>query len=584
MNKIKGIGVSPGIAIGKTVILSRDMEVVIKVKISERDVQKEIKRYLEALKKAEREIELLEQKAKRIFPAEISSVFHAHLNMVKDEIFTKKIPEYIKKYKVNAEWAVQEQYLRIKKKLDASSYYQFHERIADIEDVSKHILTALQSIDRPTLDILKEDIILISYEFGPSDMMLLHHPRIAGIVTQAGGETSHTAIIAKALNIPAVLSARDVMNVAVNGGYGILDGNEGIVYINPTKKVLNDFKKKKKAYEKRLEGYQIVVKKPDLTKDGVKFDLKANVELMEELKIALKNGAKGIGLYRSEFLYISKYPNLPTEEDHFLNYKNFLETMEGLPVTIRTFDLGGRKFAKETLHLREGNPVLGMRGIRLCLNSPEIFIPQLKGLLRASVYGNLRIMLPMVCCVDEVIETRKLIENLKKELRKEKKNFKEDIPVGIMVEVPSSVLILDLLEPYVDFFSIGTNDLIQYTLAVDRNNPAVSKLFTPLHPAILRSLKTIIDFGIQKNKEVSICGEMAANPIYAAILLGFGIRSFSMEPTFIPQVKEIFINAEVKNLEKISSVILKLPTAKEVNELILEEMEKILPESLRCAL
>lgn len=584
MNKKRGIGVSPGIAIGRIITVNRNLDMTIKLKLKESEVEKEIQKYLKALNKARYEIEMLEEKAKKIFPSEIATVFHAHLLIIEDDIFKEEVPDIIRKNKINAEWAVQEKFTQLQKKIKSAGNDYLSERVQDIEDVAKHILSALQSVDHISLNSLKEDVIIISKELGPSDMVMINHPRIVGFATQEGGETSHTAIMAKALHIPAVLSVSDIMGIAKDGEMAILDGNDGVVILNPDYNMIKDYKIRKKKFDQRIEIQREVLSKPDKTIDGKEFKICANLELLAELDDVLKNGAKGIGLYRSEFLYITNYPHLPTEDEHFYNYKKILETMQDLPVTIRTFDLGGRKFAKETLHLREANPVLGMRGIRLCLSSPEIFVPQLKGLLRASVYGNLQIMLPMVCCVDEVIETRNLIEELKKELKKENKKFKENIPIGIMVEVPSSALILDSFDPYVDFFSIGTNDLVQYTLAIDRNNPAVAKLFTPLHPAILKLIKKVADFGFKKNKSVSVCGEMASNTIQAALLFGLGIKHFSMESYYIPEVKSILTSLKAEDLKKITEKALELPTAKAVNELLLEEIGSILPESLQCVL
>ncbi len=582
MNKCKGIGVSPGIAIGKVILLNRSFEMVLKIKLKEEEVEREVERYLGALKRAEEEITLLEQKAKKIFPADISTVFHAHLLMVTDEIFTKKIPEHIRKHKINSEWAVQEKILKIQEQLKATQDQYFQERIQDIQDVAKHILSALQTFDHQVLTALNEESIIVSNELAPSDILLVHHPKIIGFATQEGGETSHTAIMAKAMHIPAVLSAKEIMKYAKNGNMAIIDGNQGVVIFNPDQKLIKEYKKKKEKEEERILKQKQVLEIPDKTKDGIPFKLLSNLELLEELDVVKKNGAKGVGLYRSEFLYIIGYPHIPSEEEHFYAYKKILEAMGDFEVTIRTFDLGGRKFAKETLHFHEGNPVLGMRGIRLCLNAPEIFRPQLKGLLRASLYGNLKIMIPMVCCVDEVIETRKILEELKRELKKEGKKFKENIPLGIMVEVPSCAFILNALEPYVEFFSLGTNDLIQYTLAVDRNNPNVSNIFSPLHPAILKIIKMVADFGKERGKEVSVCGEMAGNPIHAGLLFGLGIRTFSMEPYFIPEVKSLLTSIDSKSLEEIAYKALQMPTVKAVNECLIEEMGKIFPKGLLC--
>lgn len=584
MNKKIGIGVSPGIAIGKVMVLNRNLEMVMKMKIKESEIDKEIQRYLKALDNAEEEIRMLEKKASKIFPSEISTIFHAHLLMVKDDYFIKDVPEIIRKEKINAEWAVQEEFLRLQKKFKSLKDDHFVERIQDVEDVAKHILTALQSLDHITLNSIEEDIIIICHELGPSDILMINHPKIVGFATQEGGETSHTAIMAKALHIPAVLSVKGIMDVANDGSSAIVDGNEGTVILNPDHGVIKDYKNRKIKFDERVSKQRAVIPLEDKTIDGMEFKIYSNLEFLHELKAVKENGARGIGLYRSEFLYITNYPHLPTEEEHFYNYKEVLESLQGLPVTIRTFDLGGRKFAKETLHLRETNPVLGMRGIRLCLNSPDIFRPQLKGLLRASVYGNLQIMLPMVCCVDEVIETRKLIEELKRELKKEGKQYKDNIPIGIMVEVPSSIFILDSLNPYVDFFSIGTNDLIQYTLAVDRNNPSVGKLFTPLHPAILKLIKTVADFGEKNKKLVSVCGEMAGNPVQAALLFGLGVRYFSMEPYYIPEVKSLLISLKGSDLKRIAEKLIYLPTSKAINEALIEEIGALKPESMLCLL
>lgn len=582
MNRLKGIGVSPGIAIGRTLVINRALDTILKMKIPEAQVPEEVVRYRNALAQAEREIHQLEEKAKHLFDSDIASVFHAHLLMIRDEMFKNTIPEAIQKGRMNAEWAVQQEVTVIAEKVKSAKEAYLRERATDLEDVAKHILTALQSIEHPALDQLADPVVVVSHELAPSDIPYLSHPNITGFATQLGGRTSHTAIMAKALNIPAVLSVQHLMDTVKNGQKIIVDGGEGMVLSNPDNAAQREYSTKKAILEQRQKQRLDAMGAPDKTRDGVDFHLLANIELLGELGAIKAMGGQGVGLYRSEFLYLAMYPHLPSEEEHFQTYSKLLKALPDRHVVIRTFDLGGRKLAREVLHLHEDNPVLGLRGIRLCLTSLDIFRPQLKALLRASIYGNLHIMLPMVGSVDEILKTRQLMEEISAELTHARVPHKRHIPLGIMVEVPSAAILADHFAPYVDFFSIGTNDLIQYTLAVDRNNPRVAEMYDALHPAILNLIHQVAATGERHHKTVSVCGEMAADPLHAAVLLGLGVRWFSMEPHTIPVIKEVLRSLSVREIRPVVEKALTLPHSKAVGEWLLEKLSGTLPEGMLC--
>jgi phosphotransferase system enzyme I (PtsI) len=578
------VGVSPGIAAGRVLIINRALDTVLKIKLAEAQVEEEVVRYRQSLARAEKEIQQLEEKAKALFDADIASVFHAHLLMVRDDTFQRVVPEAIQRQRVNAEWVVQQEVAAITGKLKSAKEAYLRERTMDLEDVAKHVLSALQSIEHPTLDALPEQAVVVSHDLAPSDIPYLHHPNIVGFATQVGGRTSHTAIMAKALAMPAVLSVPGLMDAVKDGQKVIVDGGQGTVILNPDAATQQEYVSKKGILEERQRQRLGAIHAPDTTRDGVDFHLLANIELLDELGGVKDMGGSGIGLYRSEFLYLSMYPHIPSEEDHFHTYSRLLQAMPDRVVTIRTFDLGGRKLAREVLHIHEDNPVLGMRGIRLCLNYPDIFRPQLKALLRASVYGNLHIMLPMVCTVEEVQRTRRLLDELSTELAKARVPHKRHVPLGIMVEVPAAAILVDTFAKHVDFFSIGTNDLIQYTLAVDRNNPKVAEYYNALHPAILTLIHRVADAGRRHHKPVVVCGEMASDPLQAAVLLGLGVRWFSMEPFSLPILKEMLRAASVRDIEPVVQKAMALPDPKAVAEWILERLSLQLPEGFLCPL
>ena len=419
---------------------------------------------------------------------------------------------------------------------------------------------------KKTLTDLEENSIVFAKTLTPADTITMKEGMIKGFVTEIGGKTSHTALVAQSLEIPAVVGLRDITHKVKQGMSAIVDGNLGLVILEPSKETLENYKRE---YEKQVSNKKELEKFKDLpaiTLDGREVVLGANIENPEEARSALRHGANAIGLYRSEFLFLSG-KGFPSEEEHYRNYTAVAKMMMPYEVIIRTMDLGGDKIARLGLMDigREANPFMGLRAIRFCLKYPEIFKAQLKGILRASVHGNVKIMYPMISRISEIRDANRILEQAKEELKKEGKKFKDDIEVGVMIEVPSAAIISDVIAREVDFLSIGTNDLIQYTMAVDRVNSDVAHLYSPMHPAILRLLKTIIDSAHAAGKNVGMCGEMAGDPAYTAVLLGLGLDEFSMSAVQIPKVKKIIRNISKTEAKSLVENLLKCSNMQEID-------------------
>ena len=412
---------------------------------------------------------------------------------------------------------------------------------------------------------MEADSIVVAKNITPSDTVAMREVMVKGFATDIGGKTSHTALVAQSLEIPAVVGLKNISYQVKQGMPIIIDGNNGIVILNPTEETVGNYKREYEiqiSNQKALEQFKDL---PAITTDGVEVVLGANIEKPEEIRSVLKHGANGIGLYRSEFMYLSR-KTMPTEEEHYQNYSKIAKMMMPYEVIIRTIDLGGDKIAKLGLMEigREANPFMGLRAIRFCLKYPDVFKAQLKGILRASVHGNIKIMYPMISRISEIKEANKILEQAKEELRKEGKPFKENIEVGVMIEVPSAAIISDIIAKEVDFLSIGTNDLIQYTMAVDRVNADVSHLYMPMHPAILRLLKHIIDSAHQAGTDVGMCGEMAGDPAYTVVLLGLGLDEFSMSAVQIPKIKKIIRSVSKENAKALVERLLKCLSMSEI--------------------
>src|SRR6266851_3035898 len=576
----KGIGVSPGIAIGRAVIIERREASVFRVPIRQEDVQSEVNRFLEAIEKTRDELLELKHKVSRSMGDEYASIFEAHAMMVSDPSFADKVVQKIESEQVNAEWALAEVQDELQARFQSFEDEYLREREADVKDVADRLQTHLQGIAHHDLSEITHDVVILADDLTPSDTIHFNRRPIVGFATEAGGRTSHTSIIAKSLFMPAVIGVPRLTKMIDNDEMVIVDGYEGTLIVNPTQAMIAEYQSRvlrhEEAERKLLENRT----QPAITKDNHQIVLQANIELVEELKDAIRFGAEGIGLYRSEFLYISKSPALPNEEEHLQLYRALVEALAPRDCIIRTFDLGGKKLAREVIGSREDNPVLGLRGLRLCMKHRDMFRTQLRALLRASAFGNLKIMFPVVTSVQELRQVKTLVRELRADLDAEGIAHNPDLPIGIMIEVPSAAIIADILATESDFFAIGTNDLIQYSLAIDRSNENVSYLYEPLHPALLRLIKGIIDAGKAAGIPVSLCGEMASDPLYAVVLLGLGLEIFSMNPSSIPIIKNIVRSVRYRDCRRIAEMALQKRTAQEIEEFVIESVAMRFPEGL----
>jgi phosphoenolpyruvate-protein phosphotransferase (PTS system enzyme I) len=576
----KGIGVSPGIAIGRAVIIEQRVTSIYRVPIREEEVPGEVTRFLEAMEKTRDELLELKAKVSRSMGDEYASIFEAHAMIVSDASFADRVVQKIEEEQVNAEWALSEVDEELQARFQSFDDEYLRERVADVKDVTQRMLVNLQGIAHHDVSEITHDVVILADDVTPSDTIHFNRRPIVGFATEVGGRTSHTSIIAKSLFMPAVIGVPRLTKIVDNDELVIVDGYEGMLVVNPTPALVAEYRSRVTRHheaEKRLLENRDT---PAVTKDNVAITLQANIELVEELEDANKFGAEGIGLYRSEFLYISKSPLLPTEEEHFNIYRRLAEAVAPNWCIIRTFDLGGKKVAKQILGKQEDNPSLGLRALRLCMKHRDMFKTQLRALLRASAFGKIKIMFPLVSGVQELRQVKTLVREIEKELDAEGVAYNRELKIGIMIEVPSAAVIADVLANEADFFAIGTNDLIQYTLAIDRSNENVSYLYEPLHPSLLRLIKHVIESGKRAGIPVSMCGEMASDPIYAIVLLGLGLETFSMNPSNIPVVKNVVRAVRVRDCRRIAEIALQKKTAQEIEEFVIESVAMRFPEGL----
>lgn len=531
---LKGIAASSGIAIGKAYVIREEENAINRYEV--KDTEKEIKRFLEAILKAKEEIEAIKENAVKNFGEEKALIFEAHLMILEDEEFRASVIEKIKQ-NINAEYAVKEMVEMFEGIFLSMEDEYMRERAADIRDIGGRIIGALKGEEKSSIGDIKDKCIIVAKDLTPSDTAQLNREYVLGFITELGGKTSHSAIIARALEIPAVSGIKDATEILKTGDLIILDGVKGIIYINPDESLIDEYQNKIQREMEEKRELLIYKDRKVLTKDGKRIEVAANISSKEEVDVALKYGADGIGLFRTEFLFMNR-ETAPTEEEQFEVYKYVLEKMDFRPVIIRTLDVGGDKKIPYIDVGTEMNPFLGLRAIRLCFERLDLFKTQLKALLRASIYGNLKIMFPMISKVDEIKRAKEILEDVKAELKKAGQRFSDKIEIGIMIEVPSAAIISDLLAKEVDFFSIGTNDLIQYTLAVDRMNEKVSNIYEPSHPAVLRLIKMVIDNAHKEGKWVGMCGEMASDISMIPLLIDYGIDELSMSAPSVLKVKK----------------------------------------------
>lgn len=572
MIELKGISVSPGIAKGKVFLFTEEKLTIPKYVVKIEEIEKEIKRFLEAIEKAIAEIKTIQEKNSHELGDAERSLLDSHILMLNDPEFKSQIGKKVEEKKYNVEWILLQEIEELVTKMNESTDEYLKARSLDFHDVSRRLIRQLLLQERMSLADLKEDIILVAHNLLPSDAISMNKKHVKGIALDLGSKTSHTAIIARSFNIPTVLGLSDISQKVKNGDIIIVDGNNGLVIIQPTKEITERYNENIARWHQHEKKLHDLKKLPAITKDNKKIILSANIEVAEEVEIALKQGADAIGLFRSEFLFMRPH-TIPSEEEQFRAYKYVLEKMKDSPVTIRTLDLGGEKTIPGLEMEEEENPILGWRAVRFCLAKPNIFKAQLRALLRASVYGNLRIMFPMISGIEELLRTLDVVDEVKYELRREKYEFKSNIPIGAMIEVPAAALTSDVLARKVDFFSIGTNDLIQYTIAVDRNNEKIAYLYQPFHPGVLRLIKMIIDNAHQAGIKVSMCGEMAGDPIATIVLLGLELDEYSMSPYSLPEIKNIIRSVTFQEAKELTQTILKMNFSYQIDEYVKSWLE-----------
>lgn len=562
---LKGIGASDGISFAKAYRLMEPDLTVEKKEVA--DAAAEAERFRAALKKSEAELEVIKEKARKDLGDDKAAIFEAHLLVLNDPELTGPIEDKIKSDSVNAEYALQETADMFIGMFEAMDNEYMKERAADIKDVTKRVLAALLGVDLPAPALIAEEVVVVAEDLTPSMTAQLNREFVKGFTTDIGGRTSHSAIMARSLEIPAVVGTKNATSDIQNGDLIIIDGLQGEVHINPTEEVAAEYKKRAEAYAQQKAEWAKLVNEETVTADGHHVELAANIGTPADLEGVRANGGEGVGLYRTEFLYMGR-DNLPTEEEQFESYKAVLEGMEGKPVVVRTLDIGGDKELPYLNLPHEMNPFLGFRAIRLCLEEQDIFRTQLRALLRASVYGNLKIMFPMIATINEFREAKAVLQEERAKLESEGIAVAEKIELGIMVEIPSTAVIADLFAKEVDFFSIGTNDLIQYTMAADRMNERVSYLYQPYNPSILRLVKMVIEAAHKEGKWAGMCGEMAGDETAIPLLLGLGLDEFSMSATSILKARAQLKHLSKADMEELAAKAVDMSTAEEVVELV----------------
>ncbi|MFC2159006.1 phosphoenolpyruvate--protein phosphotransferase [Acidobacteriota bacterium] len=569
--RLRGMGVSPGVAQGKVYLTEKVVFTSRKETIPKSLVPNELDRLKKAVAQTRNQLEDLKNEIKSKLGEEHALIFDAHLLILKDKSLFRNFEKCIREDLVRAEWAISCEHERYIKIFESIEDEYFRERQSDVSDVLSKVYGNLDPTEKKEA-VQEGDKIIVAHDLLPSEAATsFSRGDILAVALDMGGQTSHTAILARSLNIPAVVGLSDITRRVKNGDLLIVDGTAGEVIINPPSALQKEFVGKKQKYDDYQQELRKTAKLESKTLDDFNFYLMGNIEFPEEVEQARSMGAEGIGLFRSEFIYLQN-PSLPSEEDHYDIYSRIAESAHPTPVYIRTVDVGGEKNMPQMKIAKEPNPALGLRAIRYSLRDRDIFRVQLRAILRASVFDNVRILFPMVTEIEEIAEIKILIEEVKSDLRDNKIKFNENIPLGAMIEVPAAAAITDLLVKEVDFISIGTNDLIQYYLAVDRTNELVSYLYKPLHPSILRILRFIIETSQKHGKEVTVCGEMAADPLSALVLLAFGLKTFSMNPIFIPRIKKTLRSVEYRTVRSIVQKAMTLKTAQEIEEYIIEKV------------
>jgi len=576
MRTKKGIGASPGVAIASAVVLDTEEFDIPERHVPVDHAQTELARLRKAVQLSKKEILDLQKRSTERLGKETASIFDFHLGMLKDHLLLKKFSETILSGHVTAEYAVAT-VLRSYAKEFLSMPKYLAERVKDVYDIEKRLLRNLIGQKRQALDHLSREVNLLAHDLTPSQTANMDRQHVRGLAIDAGGQTSHTAIVARALGIPAVVGLNDVTAEVAANDLVIIDGHRGIVIIDPDERTLEEYRQYAHQQVEFIHSLEYLRELPAITKDGHEVTLMGNIEFPEEAEAVLEKGGQGVGLYRTEFLYLGSDTE-PTEEDHYRAYRQVLEVCQGRPVVIRTLDLGADKYTQSRQRTPERNPFLGLRSIRFCLQNLSIFKTQIRAILRASLGAEVSLLFPLIGNLLELRQAKTVVRDVIEDLEEEGIEHRADLPIGMMVETPSAALQCNAFAKEVDFFSIGTNDLVQYTLAVDRANEKVASLFTVAHPAVLRLIREVIRAGERHDVPVSLCGEMGGDPEYALLLLGMGLRVFSCAPSAIPEIKKVIRSVTLEHAKRVARRVLRFDWDKEILNYLRAETRKILPE------
>ena len=562
----KGTGASPGIALGRALVIEHS-ELVIEKKTIE-NIDEEIQKLESAVKVSKEELTKVKEKALAELGEHEAEIFEAHLLVLEDPELIGSAISKIRDEKVNADYALNEIKEMFVAMFESMDNEYMRERAADIKDVTNRVLRHILGIKVVDLAGLDEEVVLIAHDLTPSDTATMNKNMVLGFLTDIGGRTSHTAIMARTLEKAAVVGLNDITKKVKDGDYIVFNGDTGEVIVNPDEETKAKYASLKEEFEEYRKSLELLKGQASITTDGRHVELAGNIGSPNDVEGLIKNDAEGVGLYRTEFLYMDKEDSFPTEEEQYEAYKAVLEGMNNKPIVIRTLDIGGDKELPYFEMEAEMNPFLGYRAIRLCLDRKDIFKTQLRALYRASVHGKLRIMFPMISSLEELLDAKEVIKEVLKELDAENIAYSNDVEIGMMIEIPSAAVISDVLAKHVDFFSIGTNDLIQYTCAVDRMNQKISHLYNQFNPAVLRLIKMVIDNAHKEGKWVGMCGESAGDQRMIPILLGFGLDEFSMSPISILPARKLITSLSYADMQKFADEVLAMGTAKEIKEYV----------------
>lgn len=579
MEILKGIGVSPGVAISTALVLDADELVIANPAVAPGDVEAELARLGVARDAAVADLSVLRDATTAQAGKEIGAIFDFHIGLLKDKALAKQIVAEVQNNHSSAEYAVAVAMRKLAGTFARMSDPYFQERVKDVYDIERRILRKLDGQAGQNLGKLDRDVVIVAHDLLPSQTASLDRAHVKGFVVDVGGRTSHTAIVARAMGIPAIVGMGDVSTRIRTGDRVIVDGIRGTLIIHPTPDQIAESRQQEVRQAEVAIELTGLRELPAVTLDGHHVELQANIEFPNEIESAVERGAAGVGLYRTEFLYLNSKSE-PTEEDHYAAYSDAMRRLNGKPLVLRTLDLGADKYdAARQVTSPEPNPFLGDRSIRLCLHEMPMFKRQLRAILRASVLGDLRVMFPMITTLMELRQARMVLSDVMEELDDEGVRFRSDISIGMMVEVPAAALMAPVFAREVDFFSIGTNDLTQYTLAVDRTNEKVAGLFNPAHPSVLMLIRDVIRAGSRADLSVSVCGEMAGEPLYALLLLGLGLKTFSMNAPDIPEIKKIIRSTTMTHARNVARAVMSFDSERQVMHYLREETRKLVPEA-----